>query len=406
MRPVKGVYAAAKSALAFGVTHIICPEKNAKELENIPGLKVASVNNLSDAVYAIQNPEMFKTIEPQKKVSNEVQFDESIKKEDVSVPENIYKTLRAIEVAIAGKHNLLITGAPGCGKTMAIQNLVPYLTPLLTDEESNSVNRIYSLAGLSNLSNVFNKKAPFRMPHQTASIEGICGGGITCRPGEISLAHNGVLFLDEAAEFKSSVLQMLRVPLESQTITLSRAGRSTIYPANFQLMMAANPCPCGNCGSHDKTCLCSAKTIDMYWKKFSDPLMDRVAIKDSVEKNEKDKRKFDLDKSRERIKKAYEIQRKRNRYNDELLPEQTDINNSIFSEKCKDFYNSKIEEDFSSRAKANIRKVSITIANMEGRENVLLKDLKEAYNMCLPVLEKDRSLSLEKKKEKEIEFTR
>lgn len=126
----------------------------------------------------------------------------------------------------------------------------------------------YAVAGFMKPTEPLVRKTPFRIPHQTASIEGICGGGPNCRSGEISLAHNGVLFLDEAAEFRSSVLQMLRVPLESHTITLSRAGRSTTYPANFQLIMATNPCPCGNYGSKEKICLCSAKSVEMYWRKF------------------------------------------------------------------------------------------------------------------------------------------
>ena len=117
------------------------------------------------------------------------------------------------------------------------------------------------------------------MPHQTASIEGICGGGPHCAPGEISLAHNGVLYLDEASEFRSSVLQMLRVPLESGMITLSRAGRSTVFPAQFQLLVSTNPCPCGNYGSKERICLCSAKSVEMFWKKFSGPLLDRIDIR-------------------------------------------------------------------------------------------------------------------------------
>ena len=164
--------------------------------------------------------------------SESVEFNDELEV-DVQGLELPKRLIRAIEIAAAGKHNLLITGSPGCGKTMAVQNLIPLLTPKLTVNEAQSVTRIWSLAGLIKPTEPLIRNTPFRIPHQTASIEGICGGGPNCRPGEISLAHNGVLFLDEAAEFRSSVLQMLRVPLESHTITLSRAGRSEFFPAEY-----------------------------------------------------------------------------------------------------------------------------------------------------------------------------
>jgi magnesium chelatase family protein len=184
-----------------------------------------------------------------------------------------------------------------------------YLTPSLTEEESRSVKRIYSLAGLGvkDETKVF---PPFRMPHQTASIEGICGGGPNCRPGEITLAHNGVLFLDEAAEFRSSVLQMLRVPLENKSITLSRAGRTTVYPANFQLLLALNPCPCGNYGSKGKICLCSLKSVEQYWKKIGGPLLDRVPIRLNIFHHSEEERKtYSLEELRYYVKKATEKSR-------------------------------------------------------------------------------------------------
>ena len=203
------------------------------------------------------------------------------------------KEMLALVVGASGRFNMMFFGSPGCGKTMLMQHM-QYLTPSLTEEESKSVKRIYSLAGYGGVgeSKVY---PPFRMPHQTASIEGICGGGPNCRPGEITLAHNGVLFLDEAAEFRSSVLQMLRVPLETKSITLSRAGRTTVYPANFQLLMACNPCPCGNYGSKDKICLCSAKSVEQYWKKFSAPLLDRVPIKLHIDPSEGEREEHSLE---------------------------------------------------------------------------------------------------------------
>ena len=405
VEPVRGALAAVKTAAAAGINHVICNNTNFMEISSVPGIKVSVCDTLNDAVRAIENRDNFREVSVEKNVSEEVTFPNDVEKPNWN-PEGYYKTARAIEIAVAGKHNLLLVGAPGCGKTMAIQNLVPYLTPCLTDNELQSVNRIKSLAGLTSPNNANSKNAPFRMPHQTASIEGICGGGPNCRPGEISLAHNGVLFLDEAAEFRSSVLQMLRVPQEQGTITLSRAGRTTTYPAKHQLIMAANPCPCGNYGCSGKICLDSAKSIDMYWKKFSAPLLDRVAVREFVEKDEKDTRTFDVEKARERIKKAYEIQRKRGTYNNDLTEAQLGSLVSL-DEKGKEFYTKIVEtEALSHREVINMLRMSLTIANMDGRENVLSKDLREAFNMVLPVFEKGRTVTVEKQQNKEKEIGR
>ena len=405
VEPVRGALAAVKTAAAAGINHVICNNTNFLEISSVPGIKVSVCDTLNDAIHAIENFDNFKEISVEQKVSKEVSFPSDIEKPSFNL-EGYYKTARAIEIAVAGKHNLLLVGAPGCGKTITIQQLVPYLTPCLTDNELQSVNRIKSLAGLISPNNVNSKNAPFRMPHQTASIEGICGGGPNCRPGEISLAHNGILFLDEAAEFRSSVLQMLRVPQENGAITLSRAGRTTVYPAKHQLIMAANPCPCGNYGCSGKVCLDSQKSIDNYWKKFSEPLIDRIAVREFVEKNTKDTRIFDVEKARKNIKKAFEIQRKRGTYNNDLTEAQLG-SLVVLDENGKNFYKKIVEtEDLSHREVINMLRLSVTIANMEGRENVLTKDLKEAFNMVLPVFEKVRSVNIDKQKNVEKDFER
>lgn len=266
----------------------------------------------------------------------------------------------SMAVAVAGRHNILAYGRPGCGKTMVLQHM-PELMPRLLPEESQSTTRIHSIAGLLSPSEGFKTGRPFRMPLQTASIEGICGGGMNCRPGEISLAHNGILFLDEAAEFRSSVLQMLRVPLESNQITLSRAGRSTVYPARFQLVMATNPCPCGNYGSKDKICLCSAKSIEMYWRKFSGPLLDRISIRFNVEDDEFSGDDYSLENLRRRIKIAWKRQYKRQgKLNQDLNPQE--VADYI---KTADGVKNELERlNFNARTISNILKLSRTIADM------------------------------------------
>ena len=284
--PCKGTYAAIESACDEGIKYAIIPEGT----ETVPdGIAVQKVKTLEEAFHALCNADELEAcpsdmVNPPAAHSNgffhlndaEVTFapckegDEIIKAKDAGL---VY----AAAVAVSGRHSIIAFGSPSAEKTTVFSKL-PQIMPNLNPAEQFSVNRIHSLAGLSKANQKIFKR-PFRQPHPTASIGGICGGGPDCRPGEISLAHNGVLFLDDAAEFRSSVLQMLRVPLETKNITLSRAGRSTVYPADFQLAMTALPCPCGNFGSRDKICLCSAKAIEQYWKKFSAPLLDRVAVR-------------------------------------------------------------------------------------------------------------------------------
>jgi magnesium chelatase family protein len=290
IRAVRGIHAACSTALANGIQYAIVPRDNLNEaLES--GIKAIGCATLSDA-YKL--PDDLST----RKFATVSKYDETIsfREPDTEYKDKIElteKEMLALVVGASGRFNMMFFGSPGCGKTILMQYM-QYLTPSLTEEESMSVKRIYSLAGLP-IRDETKVYPPFRMPHQTASIEGICGGGPNCRPGEITLAHNGVLFLDEAAEFRSSVLQMLRVPLGTKSITLSRAGRTTIYPANFQLLMALNPCPCGNYGSKDKICLCSAKSVDLYWKKLSAPLLDRVPIRLHIDPSEGVRKTYSLE---------------------------------------------------------------------------------------------------------------
>ena len=289
------------------------------------------------------------------------------------------KQMVGITTAMAGRHNMLMFGAPGCGKTLVGSNL-GILRPELTKEESQSVTRIHSLAGLRKANDAV-REAPFRMPHQTATIEGMCGGGPNIHPGEISLAHNGILFLDEVSEFKTSVLQMLRVPLESNSITLSRAGRSVVYPADFQLIMTASPCPCGNYGTPGKTCLCSARSIEQYWKKFSSPLLDRIEVKLDFNEPESNKQEYKIGHLRSLVSKAISAQRKRGFYNggmtadmlDEYCPVDADAEKALSK-----------TESLPSRVRQNIIKVARTVADMHQVEVIDRECVETAIGLCAP----------------------
>ena len=353
-------------------------------------MKVMGISSLSDAHEKLLHSEQFtEKSNSSSPEQGEIKFNEELlsKVYDMNL-DGYYDAARAIEIAIAGKHNILLEGAPGCGKTLLSTRLIPALTPELTVEESQTVTRIHSLAGLMRPNDGLIRTAPFRMPHQTASIEEICGGGARYNPGEISLAHNGTHFLDEAAEFRSSVLQMLRVPLESKTITLSRAGRSTCYPANFQLVMATNPCPCGNYGNTDKICLCSQRSIEQYWRKFSDPLLDRVEIKQNVRKDENDRRRISVPEMKQHIENAFRIQRENPHYNASLNPQEI-AELCKLDKECQTYLNDRIQKyDLSPRNQANTLKVALTIANMEGRTEIGIDDLREAVELNAPIFEK------------------
>lgn len=378
VRLVKGVHAAITTALASGIRYAIVPEANRKEAEACEGIKVIGVRNLSEAESALKDLSCFVEQTDMRDTKIGIEFPKPLgnEKEDIELPKNL---IRAIEIAVAGKHSLLVCGRPGCGKTLAVQTLVPCLTPKLTSEESQSVTRIWSLAGLMKPNESFIKDTPFRMPHQTASIEGICGGGISCRPGEVSLAHNGILFLDEAAEFRSSVLQMLRVPMESHTITLSRAGRSTCYPANFQLIMATNPCPCGNYGSKKRICLCSAKSVQQYWNKFSAPLLDRIQIMVHIQ-DDAETETVNYEELKDHISRAFEIQRNNGAYNSNLNPYELSERAKLEKDALDTLDKWLEEHDVGERRGSNILKAALTIANIEGREIISREDVLEAIS--------------------------
>ncbi len=394
IRPIKGVHAAVSTAAACGIMHCIVPLQNAQEAMEVKGVKVYGADCLGNAFAALTDSACFEAKE------RDLSEDSDSLPEGCDNVDGVYfsqlspgyefgeikgqsKLKRALLLSAAGGHNLIAVGSPGCGKTMAIQKF-PAINPLLTIDEAQSVTRIWSLAGLIKPNEPLIRIPPFRIPHQTATVEGICGGGTNCRPGEISLAHNGVLFLDEAAEFRTSVLQMLRVPLERGGITLSRAGRTTVYPANFQLLMAVNPCPCGVYGSKTKVCLCSLKSVEQYWKKFSAPLLDRIDIRIFVD-NEVDKRDEEKEalvttaQMRKGIARAINVQRKRQGIkNSRLMPQDIAEFCSLSAEGEKILEKAVNRYGFSARAIASCLKIARTIADVDGFENIGIEQLNEA----------------------------
>lgn len=378
LRPVRGTYAALESAFSQGITKAIIPS-SVPDSEIPQGITAYRVETLKEAwhIATLCVPPL-EIDEPKKLEINEIEFlvnptDGTI--DGIKKPELV----RAMMIAAAGRHHLLAVGMPGCGKTLALQHF-PELLPALTNEEMQSVKRIHSIAGLMSGDETKSGIPPFRMPHQTATLEGMCGGGPNCRPGEISLAHNGVLFLDEAAEFRSSVLQMLRVPLETCSISLSRAGRTAVYPANFQLLMASNPCPCGNYGSDERVCLCSAKSVEQYWNKFSAPLIDRIAIRVYVKSSDESHIvQLSLAQMRKKIANATEKQRKRGAYNQKLTP--YEINEfCTMTDRAKAVFDGL--KDISEREKSNVLKVARTIADLDGVEKIESEHIEEAARLA------------------------
>lgn len=269
----------------------------------------------------------------------------------------------ALAVAAAGRHHVLVCGKDFKSRDYTTAQITQFMPNLLAGEQT-SVNRIFSIAGLTKPNQKIVER-PFRTPHPTASIEGMCGGGPNCRPGEVSLAHNGVLFLKEATEFRTSVLQMLRAPLDNGNITLSRGGKSTTYPADFQLIMTTNPCPCGNLTSNDRVCLCSAQSIRQYWAKFSAPLLDRISIRYNTSKGTM-YMFTGFDELRRRVKSAVEKQLKRQgKFNQQL-------SDSEVTERCKLTYNAQNVLDLaaarynlSPRAKSNIIRLARTVLDLK-----------------------------------------
>ena len=272
IRPARGILPMAISAQQSGLEGILVPVANAEEAAVVAGIKIIGVGTLYEAVEFLAGARELQptTIDLgtvfQNRSSYDVDFDEVKGQEHVK---------RAMEIAAAGNHNILMKGPPGSGKTMLARRL-PTILPDLTFDEALETTKIYSVMGLLDNATPLLTARPFRAPHHTISDAGLIGGGQIPKPGEVSLAHNGVLFLDESPEFRKSVIEVLRQPLENGTVTISRAASSMSFPARFILVMAYNPCPCGYLGDRKHSCNCTPTQVQRYTSRLSGPLLDRI----------------------------------------------------------------------------------------------------------------------------------
>ena len=423
VRPVRGLIGAISAARSQGIKYFIVPKENEAEALIEDGINVFGVSDLIEALeffYKIENGKfnakpqgVKKESFPAKEAAHLFVWSDTEETEDFDFQKDSKSGLdlvkgfedirgqdgliRALEIAAAGGHNLIAYGPPGCGKTLSLSRF-PLLLPDMDEKTAMETTRIYSIAGLlpqSAPSSRLLKRPPFRMPSQNASMEGIIGGAGKCMPGEVSLAHGGVLFLDEAAQFKASVLQSLRAPLETGSVTLSRAGRSSTFPARFQLLLAINPCPCGNFGSPGKVCTCLPYEIEKYWKKLTAPLLDRIDIRVPVmppkPENILAEAKYSTQTMREKIKNARLIQWERLTFvNKEkkmqnIIYENAKLSPQETAELCK--MSGEAERFFSvivdskklaGRGSHALLKISRTIADIESSKNISLAHIEEA----------------------------
>jgi len=388
LKPIKGVLPIAIQAKEEGFEGIILPRENAKEAAVVDNFKVYGVDTLKEVIEFIDDKKQLEPVcmDIREEFDNQQQFFEC----DFSEVRGQENVKRALEVAAAGGHNLLMIGPPGSGKSMLAKRL-PSILPPFSLEESLETTKIHSVAGKLGNSASLMVQRPFRSPHHTISNVAMVGGGAFPQPGEISLAHNGVLFLDELPEFNRNVLEVMRQPLEDRKINVSRARFTVDYPAGFMLIASMNPCPCGYYNHPDRPCLCSPGAVQKYMNRISGPLLDRIDLHIEIvpvpfEKISERQPSEQSKKVRERVVQARSIQEKRFRdyrgiycnaqMNTKLLHKYAtpDADGLARLKTAMERLN------LSARAYDRILKVSRTIADLAGTENIETSHIAEAIN--------------------------
>jgi magnesium chelatase family protein len=387
LRPVNGMLAIASAARSRGIKYLYVPESNAREASLIENLEIIPIKNLFELIGHLAGKSRiipFSRVESFDFDASETPDEENY---DMAYVRGQEYAKRALEIVAAGGHNLLMSGPPGSGKTLLSKTL-PSILPALSIEEALEVTRIYSVAGVLPAGQPLILRRPFRSPHHTASNVSLVGGGTWPRPGEVSLSHRGVLFLDELPEFNRAVLESLRQPLEDGVVTISRAAGSLQFPAKFILVAARNPCPCGYHTDPEKFCTCSPQAIIRYQKKISGPLLDRIDLHIEVPRVKFEKlAEMRVAESSENIKKRVEEARRwqRERYKKLKVITNAELPSKLIKEFCQideqsqEFLKNAVTQmHLSARAYYRLLKISRTIADLSGEEKILLPHVAEA----------------------------